>query len=159
MVERQPLGSKPLPADASPRSWTAPFEAGAIRAVGKNKGQTVASEELRTAGKAARILLTTDRARLKEDWNDVSYVTAQVVDGNGVIVPGASDLVQFKVAGNGAIAAVDNADIASHELFESSARHAYQGRCIAIVRAIGTGRITVSASAEGWGRGRWTWRR
>jgi beta-galactosidase len=143
------LGSKPLPSDASPRSWTVAFESGSIRAVGKNGGLEAASQELRTAGKAAKILLKTDRPRLTADWNDVSYVTASVVDGDGVTVPGAGDLVRFAVSGAGAIAAVDNGDIASHEAFQATERHAYQGRCVAIIRAKGSGEITVAASAEG----------
>jgi beta-galactosidase len=143
------LGMQPLMADASPRSWTVSFEAGRIRAVGKNGGQVAASEELRTAGKAAKILLTTDRPRLTADWDDVAYVTATVVDRDGVMVPGAGDLVRFPVSGPGVIAAVDNADIASHESFQGRERHAYQGRCVAILRANGSGEITVAASAEG----------
>jgi len=149
LLNGKPLGSKPLPRDASPRTWTVPFAAGSIRAVGKNRGQVAASDELRTAGKAAKVMLTADRSSLTSDWNDVSYVTAQVVDSNGVLAPGASDLVQFKVSGPGAIAAVDNADNASHELFQASARHAYEGRVVAIVRATASGLVTVSASADG----------
>jgi beta-galactosidase len=44
------LGSKGLPADASARVWPVPFDAGTLRAVGKNHGREVAAEELRTAG-------------------------------------------------------------------------------------------------------------
>ena len=47
------------------------------------------------------------------------------------------------------IAAVDNGDVASHELFQATERHAYQGRCVAVIRAKGSGRIGVSAAAEG----------
>ncbi len=142
------MGTKPLPADASPRAWTVPFESGSIKAVCRNNGQITASEELRTAGKPARIALSVDRARLANDWNDVAYVTAHIVDAKGVTVPDASDLIQFKITGPGAIAAVDNADIESHEPFQSSSRHAYQGRCVAIVRANGPGRIAVGAAAD-----------
>ena len=143
------LGSKPLNQDASPRVWTVPFAAGSLRAVGKNKGKDAVSEELRTAGKASKLMLSTDRPRMSVDWNDVAYVTVQLVDEKGVLVPSASDLVQFKISGPGVIAAVDNADIASHELFQASSRHAYQGRCVVIVRANGSGRIAVNASADG----------
>ncbi len=149
LLNGKSLGSKPLNQDASPRVWTVPFAAGSLRAIGRNQGQQVESEELRTAGKAAGVVLSSDRAHMGVDWNEVSYVTAQVVDEKGVLVPGASDLVQFKISGPGVIAAVDNADAASHELFQTTSRHAYQGRLVAIVRANGTGRIAVTASAEG----------
>jgi beta-galactosidase len=83
----------------------------------------------------------------------VAYITATVVDEHGVPVPGASDAVTFKISAPGVIAAVDNGDIASHELFQTNVRHAYQGRCVAIVRASAPGRITLSASADGLSAG------
>lgn len=50
----------------------------------------------------------------------------------------------------GLIAAVDNADNASHEPFQASERRAYQGRAIAILKAgAPSGRITLTASAPG----------
>jgi beta-galactosidase len=45
--------------------------------------------------------------------------------------------------------AVDNQDITSHEAFQGNVRSAYQGRCIAIVRASAAGRIGVSGTAAG----------
>jgi len=144
------LGAKPLPADASPLTWRVPFEAGTLKAVGRNKGQVVATHELRTAGKPARIVLASDRAKLANDWEDVAYVTATVVDENGVLAPGADPVIVFAVNGPGAVAGTDNADIANHESFQAPQRHAYQGRCLAIVRAAAeSGSITVTASSAG----------
>jgi beta-galactosidase len=143
------LGSKPHPADDSARVWNVPFEPGTIRATGKNKGQIVATHELRTAGKPAKIALAADRSKLTRDWDDSVYVTASVVDENGVLVPGADHLVTFKTTGPGVIAAVDNADNASHEPFQASERHAFQGQCLAIVKASGAGRVAVTASSPG----------
>ena len=143
------LGSKPRPADDAARVWNVPFEPGTIRAIGKNKGRIVAMHKLRTAGKAARIMLAADRTRLTADWDDVAYFTASVVDENGVLVPGADQLVTFRAAGPGVIAAVDSADNASHEPFQASERHAFRGQCLAIVKASVAGRIAVSATSPG----------
>jgi beta-galactosidase len=151
LLNGRSLGSKPLPADASARTWRVPYEAGSLQAVGRNQGRAAANYELRTAGKAAKIALAADRTTLKPVWDDVSYVTARVVDEHGVLVPGADAEIAFQVAGPGAVAAVDNADLSSHEPFQATARHAYQGQAIAIIRrAKGpNGRITVTASAPG----------
>jgi len=145
----KPLGAKPLPADASPRIWSVRFEPGRLKAVGKNKAAAAANYELRTASKPARIVLAADRPSVKADWDDVAYVTATVTDESGVAAPAADNLISLAVAGPGTIAVVDNGDIGSHESFQSSQRHAYQGRAIVIVRAKGTGRITVTGSAPG----------
>jgi len=147
------LGAQPLHADASPRTWKVAFEPGTLKAVGRDNGwTTVATHELRTAGKPARIKLVADRDKLAPDWDDVSYVTAMVVDKHGVTVPDAGDLITFKVRGAGVIAAVDNADNASHEPFQAAERHAYHGQCVAIVKASATrSRIVLTASAPGLG--------
>jgi beta-galactosidase len=143
------LGTKPHPADDAARNWSVPFEPGTIRAIGRNKGQIVATHELRTAGKPAKLVLAADRGTLAPDWDDVVDVTASVVDENGVLVPGADQLVAFRATGPGVVAAVDSADNASHEPFQASERHAFQGQCLAIVKASGVGRIAVTASSPG----------
>lgn len=144
------LGVKTRNADDGPRTWKVPFEAGTIKAIGKNKDQAVASHELRTAGKPAKVALAADRNKISTDWNDVSFVTVTVADENGVLVPQAGDLINFKIDGPGVIAAVDNGDRSSHEPFQASQRHAYQGRCIAVIKASApAGHITLTASAPG----------
>lgn len=144
------LGEKARPADDSPRNWTVPFLPGTLRAVGKNKGRVAAFYELRTAGKPAKIALVADRNRLAYVWDDVAYVTASVVDENGVMVPNAGNLITFKTNGNGVIAAVESGDNSSHEPFQASERRAYQGRCFAIVKANrAPGRVMIEASASG----------
>jgi beta-galactosidase len=144
------LGAKARPADDAPRNWKVPFEAGTLRAIGKNKDNMVADYELRTAGQPAKIVLATDRQSLTPEWDDVVYVRATVVDASGIVVPGASDLITFKVVGAGRIAAVDSADNNSHEPFQASARRAYQGSCFAIIKATQMkGNITLVATSPG----------
>jgi beta-galactosidase len=73
-----------------------------------------------------------------------------VADANGVPVPGADHLISFAISGAGAIAAVDNADNTSHEPFQAAERHAYQGRCVAFVKAAAPdGNILLTATAPG----------
>ena len=148
LLNGKSLGSKPLPANAAPRSWRVPFEPGTLRAACKS-GPVY---ELRTAGKPAKIVLKADRSRIAPEYDGVSTITATVVDANGVEVPSADQLIHFLITGPGAIAAVDSADNSSHESFQAPERHAFQGRCIAVVRATSIGRILFSASAEGLGR-------
>ena len=142
------LGSKPKPADDRPRNWKVNFEAGTIKAIGKNGGKQAAEFELKTAGKPARIVLTADKAKITNDWNDVVFVTAKVVDANGVVVPNANDLIEFAATGAGAIVAVDSADNADHDPFQATKRKAFQGTCVALIKAAkGNGSITISAQS------------
>ncbi len=144
------LGVKEHPADDAARSWKFTFEKGNIKAVGKNKGKVAATQELQTAGAPAKIVLHADKMNLAEDWDDVSFVTASVTDANGIVCPGAENVIDFKITGPGIIAAVDNGNIASHESYRGSQRKAFRGTCIAIIKATATnGKITVQASAAG----------
>jgi len=144
------LGPKTRPVDDSPRVWNVPFAPGILRAIGSNSGRSVAKYELRTAGKPAQVLLAADRGTIAPTWDDVSYVTVTVADDNGVIVPNAHDLITFKIAGPGFIAAVDSADNNSHEPFQFTERRAYQGRCFVMIKSTSaSGKITLVASAPG----------
>ncbi len=144
------LGSKTKPADDSPRTWDVTFEKGTIKAVGKNNGKVVASEEFKTAGKPAKVVLSVNKNLLSNTWDDVAFVTAKVYDSEGNLCPNADELVRFDITGAGFITAVDNGNIASHEMYKAMQRHAYRGICVALVKANQPlGKITVKATADG----------
>lgn len=144
------LGTKAMPADkASPRTWTATFQKGTLKAVGRNGGKVVAEQELKTAGTASKIVLTADKPTAANDWNDVVFITATVTDDNGNIIHAADNKITFTASGPGVIAAVDNASLTSTEPYQAKERSAYKGRCIAIIKASADkGKITITANAD-----------
>ena len=144
------LGSQSKPSDDSPREWLVPFEKGTIKAIGKNGGKVVATDEYQTAGVSDKIIVTADTSSLTNNWNDVVFVKATVVDANGIHCPNATNLINFTVEGNGEIVAVDNGDIVSHESYQGTKYPTYKGKCIAIVKTkASSGKITIKASADG----------
>ncbi len=143
------LGSKPKPTNDSPRDWAMPYEKGTIKAVGKNGGKEVCSDELKTAGAPAKILLTIDHNKMGNTWDDVAYVTASVVDANGILCPLADNTVNFSLTGPGVIAATDNGNLANHEIFNTPVRQSYHGKSIAIIKGNGSGKVTVKAASAG----------
>jgi beta-galactosidase len=146
----QSLGAKPRDPNDVARAWQVPYAAGTLRAVAKNKGAVVATEEIKSAGAASKIVLQAERTTLPNDYDDVVYVRAFLSDASGTHNPNATGKIKFTVAGPGKIVAVDNGDLASHEPFQASERSAFQGTCIAILRATAdSGKITLTASAEG----------
>lgn len=154
LLNGRSLGSRPRHADDAPRVWTVAWEAGTLRAIGRNHGVVVAEHQLRTARKPARIRLTVDRSGLEPIWDDVAFVTAAVTDQYGEAIPGASDLISFSIQGPGFIAAVDNGDNRSTESFQALERRAFQGRCHAMIKTnAGRGKILVTASAPGLASG------
>lgn len=143
------LGSKEINADATPRNWMVPFSPGRLKAVARNeKGKVVATDELMTAGKPLKIILSTETKALSPGFENVAIVRAKVTDRNGVQVPSANDLLSFHISGAGEIAGVDNADNMSHDLFQTNGRRAFHGECVAFIRANASkGTIVLTASA------------
>jgi beta-galactosidase len=142
------LGKQPRSRDDTARSWKVNFAAGVIKAVGLNGGKVAATHKLRSAGSAWKILLAVDKNRIANDWNDVAFVNAYIVDELGTIAPDAENEISFKVAGAGLIAAVDSANSNSHEPYQASQRKAYQGTCLALIKAnAARGKITVTATS------------
>jgi beta-galactosidase len=149
-INGRSLGSKQKPADDAPRNWTVSFEKGTLKAVGKNNGMIMATEELKTAGAPSRINLSVDQTTLSNDWNDVAFVYATIEDANRVICSNATDRITFTVEGPGEVVVVDNGNLASHEMYKTSAYDAYRGKVLAIIRSTGKpGNIVVKASANG----------
>lgn len=144
------LGVQEIHADASPRIWNVAFAPGTLKAVARNDGKVAATDELTTVGMPAKIILTTNLKKISDSWDAVAFVRAEIVDGQGTLVPGASNLISFDVSGSGVIAAVDNADNSSHDPFQSSQRQAFHGTCIAFVKANAPGgNIKITASSPG----------
>jgi len=148
------LGSLKKPADDSPREWNVTFEEGTIKAIGKNNGKIVAQEEHTSAGKPAKIILTKSNATVANNWDDVTFVTATIVDEKGIRCANADNLIKFSITDAGKIVAVDNGNIIDHEGYQGPATRAYQGGAIAIIKAAkDSGTITIKADVEGLTQG------
>jgi beta-galactosidase len=142
------LGSKPRPKDDSSRTWKVDFAPGTVRAVGMNQGKIVATYELRTAGNPSTLLLVLDKSSIVNGWDDVAFANVSVVDDQGTIVPGAQNLINFKVEGPGFVAAVDSANSNSHEPYQATQRQAFQGVCLALIKANASrGKIKLTATS------------
>lgn len=129
--------------------WRLSFEPGVLKAVGR-RGSTVLTEEVRTAGRAAKILLEPDRNVISADGRDLSFVTVKVVDDRGTLVPDASNLVHFKIWGEGRIAGVDNGCETDLEPFKANYRTAFNGLALVVVQsAEKAGTIGLEASSDG----------
>ena len=131
-------------------TWEVPYEAGTLRAVGRNLDTIVATTEITTTGQPASVALQVDLTSIAADRRDVCHVTAAIVDAQGLVVPTASDQVTFQVQGPAQLIGVDSGNPASHESYQSSQRAAFNGRLLAVVRSTAqAGTVTVTASAPG----------
>lgn len=130
-------------------TWSVPFQPGRLVAIAKRGGVEVARDEVRTAGEPHAIRLTPDRRVMKAGGDSLTFVTAEVVDRAGVVVPDADDLMSFQVSG-GSLAGLDNGRQESAENYQSSSRTAFNGKALAMVRSgQSSSVITVTARAPG----------
>lgn len=146
------LGVKSKPANDSAREWDVTFEQGTIKAIGRNANKEVASEEFKSAGKPAKIVLTKSKSNLKDDFDDAVIVTATIVDAQGIPCPNAINELSFSTTGSIYFKAADNGNIMSHESYVSDKRQAYRGKAIAIIKAnknAAKGQASVKVMADG----------
>ena len=87
---------------------------------------------------------------LPHDFDDVAAVRVTVTDAEGNTVTSGNPLIEFKIAGPGEIAAIDNAARDNHEGFRGSQIHAAAGECCAWLRSTAdAGDIYVTISSPG----------
>ncbi len=150
LLNGQSLGKQKLHPDASPITWVLPYAPGSLKAVAFIHGAKAAEDELRTAGNAARIILSAQRGTISPGQANAVTISATAVDAEGVRVPGESSEIKFTVSGPGEVVATDNGSILDHESFLLPQHHFYSGRAVAIVRATSSsGAIHVHAAASG----------
>jgi len=120
--------------------------------VSRLKGRVVLMREVRTAGMATRIELSADRKIIQADGSDLAFLTAKIVDATGQVVPDAGNELSVSVEGEGSLAGMDNGYQASLESFRGNRHSAYNGLCLAIIRAKRKGgKIVVRVSGKGLG--------
>ena len=138
-------------------TWNVPYEDGTITAeawdaegqpidLGTVEGRT----SVTTTGEAAELSASVDRTEIAADGAELSYITVDVTDEDGNIVPDAANNVKFTVEGEGKLVGVDNGKQDDHQSYQDDNRDAFNGQLVAIVQSTKTaGEITVTASAEG----------
>ena len=137
-------------ADAkSHEDWKALYQPGVLSAKGYRNGQVAGEEKVATTGVPAAIKLIPDRTQLRGDGEDVSIITAEVIDSQGRVVPIADNQIDFKIDG-GKIIGVANGNPSSLEPDNADRRKAFNGLAQVIVQTLPhPGEITLAAASEG----------
>lgn len=127
------------------------YEPGEVKVVAYNSDGTVAGEKsIRTAGKADHLVLTPHKRTMNADGEDLVYVTVQVADKDGNIVPDDGREVRFSTKGAGKFRATANGDPTSLRLFHLPEMDLFSGAATAIVQAgKEPGKLIFEAKAKG----------
>ena len=125
-------------------TFTLPYTPGTLKAEAGG-----ATATLQTAGAAAALRLTADRTVLTADGGqDLAFVTVEVVDGEGRVVPVADNELTFRVEGAAVLQAAGNADIKDEDPYYDNTHRAWKGRALCVVRTTGKkGRIRLTVAS------------
>ena len=138
-------------------TWNVPYADGTITAKAWDaEGQEIDLSQaegrtfVTTTGDEAVLDASADRTEIAADGAELSYITVNVEDEDGNIVPDADDRVTFTVEGEGTLVGVDNGKQDDHQSYQDNNRQAFNGQLVAIVQSTkNAGEITVTASADG----------
>ncbi len=138
-------------------TWYVPYEDGKITAeawdaegheidLSTVEGRT----SVETTGEEAKLDASADREEIAADGADLAYITVDITDKDGNIVPDADNNVKFTVEGDGKLVGIDNGKQDDHQSYQDNNRDAFSGSLVAIVQSTkNAGEFTVTASAEG----------
>lgn len=132
-------------------TWKVPYAEGTLEAVAYDKtGKVIKTEQVKTTGRAEAVRLSADRNEIDADGKDLSYISVNIVDAEGNIIPDADNRIQFRIEGNGEIIGVDNGSSPDHDSYQADNRKAFNGKVLVIIRSKKEGgSFTLTASAEG----------
>lgn len=132
------------------RNYTAtfivPYAPGKLTATDAGKN----SFTLETTGPAAALRLVPDRTKLKTNAEDLSYVTIEVVDEAGRVVPDAVVPLKIECSGAGRVVASGNGACADMKSFRSLTPDSFRGKAQAVVTPSEQGgSITLTVTSPG----------
>jgi len=133
--------------------WKVKYQSGKLEAIGYKDGKKQLTTTRKTTGNAEKIRLSA------ETHKDVSVITVEVTDKNGMHIPVAANEINFSVQGGGKILGVGNGDPISMEAdrFLEGAqwkRKLFNGYAQVIVQADASGQpVVLTAKGEGLKQG------
>lgn len=147
------VGEKPTTRNEGFKAiFTVPYAAGEIVAKGVLADGTETSEcaALSTAGEPYKLQIKADKNELLANNQDLAYLTVEILDRKGRLVPNATNRISFSIDGKGTIEATSSADLKDTEGYHRTDRNAWQGRAGAVVKTGNKpGTITVKVASPG----------
>ena len=151
LLNGKEVGTKPVSAATELKAeFDVPYAPGELKAIAFAGGRQIAELAFKTAGRPARLRLKADRTVIRRSRGDLSYVTLEVLDGAGELVPDAVVPVRIGIGGAAELAAAGTANPKDVWSFRRSNLKTFHGMALAIVRPVGlAGVATVRAQADG----------
>jgi beta-galactosidase len=131
------------------------YEPGELKVVVYDaNGKEAGTKMIRTAGKASAIQLTGDLGApvkdMKANGEDMTFITVNILDKEGNLVPDADQQIKVSVTGAAAFKGICNGDATSLEVFTKPTMKAFHGQLVIGIQSNGkTGKATIKVQGEG----------
>lgn len=130
-----------------------PYESGVLEAAAYRNGQEIGRTQLVTAGEPASIRLLSDKTVLTADRSSLAYVTIEVVDKDGNVVPHLSQEIELSLKGAELAGCGNGHD--DMKSFNHRRLMTYNGKALAIIRPLtaSKGTIDLVVQSDGLSQG------
>ncbi len=126
------------------------YQPGELSVVAYKDGKPWSKASVQTTGEPAALRLVPDRTVITADGRDLCFVTVDVLDAKGRLVPDADTAVEFRLTGSGKIIATGNGDPTNLVPFHSTKRSTFNGKALVIIQASSVpGEIVLHAESTG----------
>lgn len=127
------------------------YQLGRLEAVNFRNGIETERTVLKSAKEPTELCVEVDRAVLKADGADLSYIMISLLDEDGTRNLQKIEEITVRVEGTGTLQGMGSADPETDNSYDNSTWKLYDGYVLAVVRSgFEVGEINVSVSAEGY---------
>lgn len=150
-LNKKLIGEQPTTEEQQYKTtFTVPYTTGELNAVGVTDNNEIETATLKTSGNASKIKIKADRTILSANGQDLSFVSVEITDGDGVLQPNAENRLNFSIEGSGIIAGVDNANLKDVDPYIGTTRKAWHGRALVVIKSSRkSGDIKLKVSSPG----------
>jgi beta-galactosidase len=128
-------------------SWDIPYKPGKLEVAGLKDGKESARYYIQTSGRSWSIIATPDKTQLSAD-KDITQITIQIVDQNGIPVILADDEVTCNISGPARLLGLESANNSDMTNYRDNSQRVYNGKMLAYLQTTGSsGKIEVTFSA------------
>jgi len=110
------------------------YKAGELKVIVKKDGKAWATASRSTTGATASVKVKADRSTIIGDSRDLSYISLDLIDAQGRIVPTDSRNVEFSISGPAELIGFCNGDPTDHNSMQALKQRFFNGRMVAVLR-------------------------
>jgi len=96
-----------------------------LKVITYKNGREWAEVVIKTTVEPSKLHTVADRNKIQSDGKDLSFITVQISDTNGFLVPQQNNLIEFSIEGPDEIVATDNGNSMDMVAFPSQSREAF----------------------------------